>query len=252
MTTSSAIPTTYVQSTERHPMDHLSGLIAERGWDKGRIGVEMDNYYFSAAAFASMQRHLPNATFKDATGLVNWRRAVKSPQEIEYMRRAARIVEAMHARIFELVEPGLPKNELVAEIYHTSVMGADGHGGDYPPSCPCCRRASMPRPLTSPGTNARSKPSEARSTRSAAATSATTARCRARSIWARRPRPYLDGEKAVLEGIDAGLEAAKPGNTCDDIAAAFFGPCASTASRRTAAPAIPSACPTRRTGASAP
>lgn len=40
----------YVQSSERHPMDYLSQVIAERGWDKFTIGVEMDNYWFSAAA----------------------------------------------------------------------------------------------------------------------------------------------------------------------------------------------------------
>ena len=67
---------------------------------------------------------LPNARFSDATALVNWQRAVKSPQELEYMRRAARIVEAMHTRILETVEPGLRKNELVAEIYHAAITGA--------------------------------------------------------------------------------------------------------------------------------
>ena len=39
-------PDQYVQSTERHPMDYLSGTIAERGWDRLAMGVEMDNYYF--------------------------------------------------------------------------------------------------------------------------------------------------------------------------------------------------------------
>jgi ectoine hydrolase len=32
----------------------------------------------------------------------------------------------------------------------------------------------------------------------------------------------LDAEKAVLEGMEAGLEAARAGNTCEDIANAFF------------------------------
>ena len=35
------------------------------------------------------------------------------------------------------------------------------------------------------------------------------------------PQKYLDVEKAVLEGIEAGLEAAKPGNLAEDIAAAW-------------------------------
>ena len=60
-------------------MDYLSSeVIAARGWQDKRIGVEMDNYYFSAAAFASLQKHLPQARFVDTNGLVNWQRAVKS------------------------------------------------------------------------------------------------------------------------------------------------------------------------------
>jgi ectoine hydrolase len=33
---------------------------------------------------------------------------------------------------------------------------------------------------------------------------------------------FLDAEKATLEGMEAGLAAAKPGNTCEEIAKAFF------------------------------
>jgi ectoine hydrolase len=33
---------------------------------------------------------------------------------------------------------------------------------------------------------------------------------------------FLDAEKAVLEGMEAGLEKAHVGNTCEDIALAFF------------------------------
>ncbi len=50
-------PDHYVQSTERHPMDYLSReVIAARGWANKTIGVEMDNYYFSAAASARCRR----------------------------------------------------------------------------------------------------------------------------------------------------------------------------------------------------
>ena len=34
-------------------MQHLAGEIARRGWDRLRFGVEMDNYWFSAAAYAA-------------------------------------------------------------------------------------------------------------------------------------------------------------------------------------------------------
>jgi ectoine hydrolase len=215
-------PDHYVQSTERHPMDQLAGVIAERGGDKRTIGVEMDNYYFSAAAFSSLQRNLPNAAFTDATGLVNWQRAVKSAREIEFMRRAARIVEAMHRRIFELIEPGMRKNDLVAEIYHTAITGADGYGGDYPaivPMLPSGMDATAPH-LTW----------DERPLKAGEGTFFEIAGCYrryhcplSRTVYlGTPPRKFLDAEKAVVEGIEAGLEQAKPGNACEDIALAFF------------------------------
>ncbi len=218
-----AYPDHYVQSPERHPMDHLSGIIAEKGWDRLAIGVEMDNYYFAAACYRSLQQHLPNARFKDATALVNWQRAVKSEQELVYMRRAARIVEAMHARILEAIEPGLPKNRLVAEIYHTAITGADGHGGDYPaivPLLPTGRDASAPH-LTWDD-----KPFA-----TGAGTFFEIAGCHrryhcplCRTVYlGTPPQDMLNAEQALLEGLAAGLEVAKPGNTCEDIAAAFLG-----------------------------
>ena len=80
--------------------------------------------------------HLPQANFIDSRQLVNWERAVKSPTELEYMRRAGRIVTAMHQRIVDKVEPGMRKCDLVAEIYDAGIRGVDGFGGDYPAIVP--------------------------------------------------------------------------------------------------------------------
>ena len=216
-------PDNYVQSTERHPMDYLSKIIAERGWDKLTIAVEMDNYWFSAAAFASLQKHLPNARFVDGTALVNWQRAVKSPTEIEYMRKAARIVELMHQRIVDKIEPGMRKCDLVAEIYDAGIRGTDDFGGDYPaivPLLPSGADASAPH-LTWDD-----KPMKV-----GEGTFFEIAGCYnryhvplSRTVFLGKPtQEFLDAEKATLEGMEAGLAAAKPGNACEDIAHAFFG-----------------------------
>lgn len=212
----------YVQSTERHPMDYLAEVLATRRWDKFVIGVEMDNYWFSAAAFASLQKHLPNARFIDATALVNWQRAVKSPTEIDYMRKAARIVEAMHKRIVDKVEVGMRKCDLVAEIYDAGTRGVDGIGGDYPaivPLLPSGADASAPH-LTW----------DDRPMKAGEGTFFEVAGCYnryhcplSRTVFLGKPtQAFLDAEKATLEGMEAGLAAAKPGNRCEDIANAFF------------------------------
>jgi ectoine hydrolase len=216
-------PDHFVQSTERHPMDHLAAeVIVARGWQSLRIGVEMDNYYFSAAAFVALRRHLPQATLVDATALVNWQRAVKSAQEIAYMRVAARIVENMHRAIVETIEPGMRKNELVAKIYATGITGTDEHGGDYPaivPLLPTGADAAAPH-LTW---------DDSRFERGAG-TFFEIAGChrryhcpQSRTVYlGKPPAHFTEAEDAVLEGIAAGLEAARPGRTCGDIASAFF------------------------------
>ncbi len=215
-------PDHYVQSNERHPMDLLSKIIEERGWANASIAVEMDNYWFTAAAYASLVKHLPNARFKDARGLVNWQRAVKSKIELDYMRKAGRIVEAMHRRIVEKVELGIRKSDLVAEIYDAGIRGVDGFGGDYAaivPLLPSGADASAPH-LTW----------DDKPMRNGEGTFFEIAGCYrryhcplSRTVFLGKPtQAFLDAEKATLEGMEAGLAAAKPGNVCEDIANAFF------------------------------
>ena len=215
-------PDHYVQSTERHPMDYLAAKLAERGLARGRIGVEMDNYWYTAAAHASLQRHLPGVELLDATALVNWQRAVKSPREISYMRAAAQLVSQMHRRILEVAEPGLRKCDLVAEIYDASLRGVPGIGGDYPaivPMLPSGADAAAPH-LTWDD-----QPLQAgQGTFFEIAGCYNRYHCPlSRTLFLGKPtEAFRRAEAAVLEGMAAGLEQARPGQTCEDIAIAFF------------------------------
>ncbi|AHM02872.1 peptidase M24 [Roseibacterium elongatum DSM 19469] len=212
---------TYVQNPEKHAHETLADLIRQQGGGKARIGVEMENYYYSAAAHRALSAALPEADLIDATGLVNWQRAVKSPAEIEYMRRAARIVEHMHQTILEVAEPGLPKNRLVAEIMRAGIEGAEGHWGDYPaivPMTPSGIDATAPH-LTW----------DEQPMREGEATFFEIAGCyrryhcpQSRTLFLGHiPDKFREAEKAVVEATEMALEAAKPSNTCEDIAIAF-------------------------------
>ena len=212
---------TYVQNPAKHPMETLAALMRDRGLENARIGGEFDNYYFTASALLSLQKGLPQAEIRDATGLVNWQRAVKSDTEIEYMRRAARIVEKMHAVIRDKAEPGLPKNALVADITHASIMGAEGHWGDYPaivPMAPSGLDATAPH-LTWDDTPL----GTGETTFFEIAGCYRRYQCpQSRTLFlGKPPQKYRDAEKAVLEAVEAGLQMARPGNRCEDIANAF-------------------------------
>ena len=218
-----AYPDHYVQTTERHPMEHLASVISERGFARMRIGVEMDNYYYSAAAHAVLGRCLPDADLVDATGLVNWERAVKSPRELDYMRTAGRIVTRMHERIAEIADPGRRKNDIAAEILRVGIEGLPDAGGDYP--------AIMPLLPSGADASAAHLTWNDDPLRAGEGTFFEIAGCYrryhcplCRTVFLGEPPVRVRrAEETLLEAMDEGLGRARAGNTCDDIATAFFG-----------------------------
>jgi len=216
-------PDRFVQSTERHPMQHLAGLLKELGLGRARIGVEMENYYFSAKAYVTLLEELPEAEIVDATALVNWQRAVKSGEEIAFMRKAARISEKLVDGVFERAEPGLPKNELVAEIYRDAIRGVGEDWGDYPaivPMAPSGADASAPH-ITWNGDRLRE--GEATFFELAGVYRRYhTPFCRT-VFLGELPEEMRLAADALVEGLEAGLEAARAGNRACDIANALGG-----------------------------
>lgn len=211
----------YVQNPDKHPMETLAALIRERGWNPVSIGVELDNYYYSAAAHASLQQSLPELPFIDATGLVNWQRAMKSEAEIDCMRKAARIVEHMHRTIVERAEPGMQKNHLVASIYEAAIRGVDECWGDYPAIVPLTPSGMD---ATAPHLTWDDQPLRAgECTFFEIAGVYRRYHCpQSRTLFFGEPsKRYRAAENAVQEAVLAGLAEARPGNRCEDIAHAF-------------------------------
>ncbi len=214
----------FVQSRDRHPMQDLAANLHAMGVTTQSIGVEMENYYYSARAHACLVHEMPDATFVDATGLVNWQRTVKSGEELTFMRRAAKISERIVDGIWERVEPGVPKNEIVAEIYRDAILGVDEAWGDYaaiPPLLPSGADAAAPH-LTWDG-----KPF-----RKGEATFFEISGCYrryhapfCRTIYLGEPSDIIKAaEAALIEGLDAGIDAARAGNRACDVANALAAP----------------------------
>lgn len=211
----------YVQSTDSHPMEDLASHLRIMGFGEARIGVEMETYYFTARAFATLVGGLPNADFVDATTLVNWQRLIKSAEEIAFMRRAARISELVIGRAVDLAEPGMRKHDLVGELFKTAVQGEADSWGDYPaivPLLPSGVDASAPH-LTWNG----------EALQKGEATFIEQSGCYRRYhaplsrtiFFGKPPRHMVDAAAALTEGLNAGIEVARPGNRACDIARAL-------------------------------
>lgn len=212
-------PDHYVMNPPLHPMEYLVETVLEpKLWDRGRIGVEKDNYYFSATAFESLTQRLPNASLVDATGLVNWCRAVKSERELSYMYRAARIVENMHRVAYDMIEPGLPKHYLVAELNRQAILGHKDHFGDYSaivPLLPSGSDAAAPH-LTWDDRPFR----KGEGTFFEIAGAHRRYHCPlSRTIFLGEPSDkFKRADQALTEALEAGLITAQPGTTCAELA----------------------------------
>ena len=211
----------YVQSTTSHPFEDMAEKLTALGLAGARIGVEMENYYFSAKAFAALQASLPNATFADATALVNWQRAVKSSAEIDFMRRAARISDQVVYTAIEGAKVGRRKNELVADIVAAGIRGVGDDWGDYPAIVPLLPSGSdaAASHLTWDG----------RPMQEGEATFFELSGCYRRYhaplcrtvFLGKPPQLMLDASEALVEGLNAGIDIAKPGARPAGIAAAL-------------------------------
>ncbi len=213
----------YIQSTVIHPMQDLALHLRSLGFGDARIGVEMENYYYSAKAHAVLGAELSEAKLVDATALVNWQRLVKSEVEIGFIRKAARITEKVIETAIDRAAPGVRKNDLVADIMHAGITGVDDDWGDYPaivPLTPSGLDATAAH-LTWSGDPMR--PDEA----TFFELSGCYRRYHAplcRTVYLGTPPDEMRrAETAQLEGIEAGLQAARAGNRTCDIAAAFMG-----------------------------
>jgi Xaa-Pro aminopeptidase len=214
-------PEDYVQQTDRHPMEWMASWIAGKGWGNARIGIELESYYYSPKAHARLVERLPNAEFLEADLMVNWLRAKKSPSEIDYIRRGARLVEQAMRVAYDTIAPGVRECDAVAKIYAAQVAGEPGFAGDItslPPTILAGENASAPHVMWG---NRRFEANETIALELAGA-------CRryhaglARTMQLGKPgRAVTETAKAVLEGMEAVLATIKPGVTAETVHAAW-------------------------------
>ena len=214
-------PEDHVQRPDRHPMDWIGRWIVERGWGTGRIGIELEAYYYSPKAHARLTAAMPNTVFVDADLLVNWIRAVKSAAEIAYLRQGARLAEAAVRTAFEIIAPGVRECDAIAAIQTAQYAGQPDHAGDItalPPTILAGENAAAPHLMWS---DRRFELGDTVALELAGACRRYTAGLARTLQLGPKPPKVARVEQAVLEGMDAVLDAMKPGVLAHDVEAAW-------------------------------
>lgn len=211
----------YVQSATRHPVAFIVDEIRSRGWGSARIGLEIGNYYLGARAYLAFAEALGADQIIDASLLVNWVRAVKSPAELEYMRQAAQIVEGAMQAAYDIIRPGVRECDAAAEIYRALIGGTAEYGGNYASSPPLMPSGEQ---VHTPHLSWTDQPY-----RSGAQVNLELVASRhryhtplGRSILLGEASPAMRRlEAALCDGIEAALAFVRPGVTAAEIDAAW-------------------------------
>ena len=94
-----------------------------------RIGLEHDSWFFTPRDFLRLTTMLPNATIKDCSGLIEQGRMIKSPQELEYIRMAAKTADAAMAAGINATKAGANENEIAAAVHTAQILAGSEYTG---------------------------------------------------------------------------------------------------------------------------
>lgn len=107
----------------RTTAEDLADLLRDTGVERGRIGIELRNDEnftmgaYDASSYLTLRRELPDAELIDATHIILDQRVLKSPEELDYMRRAGEIGWAGITGAIEATYAGCSENEIVGGAY---------------------------------------------------------------------------------------------------------------------------------------
>ena len=204
----------WVDGAECNPAAALKAILAEHGCKGRKLGVEWRSYGLTAANGRLLEAELAGfCALADASDLVSRLRAVKSPAELDYVRKAAELADAALAAAHSLARPGAFEGDILAAMQGAVFQG----GGDYPGNefiigsgrdALLCRYFSGRRRLSAPD----------QLTLEFAGAYRRYHACLMRTLAIGESDPYQDRlHAAASEALAAALEALRPGRPIGEV-----------------------------------
>lgn len=108
------------------PMTAFARFADELGLRNARVGMEVPGGYLQPPHYVALKAMLGEALVQDGSGLVSVLRAVKSPAELGYVRRAAEISALALQALIGAVREGVSELELAGVAYHALLSNGSG------------------------------------------------------------------------------------------------------------------------------
>ena len=120
------------------PADYIVSALSELNLLNSRIGMEKNSLFLTARLAESIQAKTPKVEWHDTSNLVSALRMVKSPLEMEYVRKAAKAADAGMLAAINATRDGASDYEVSAECSRAMILA----GSEYPGFGPFVRPTS--------------------------------------------------------------------------------------------------------------
>ena len=114
------------------PVDAAVQALREFDVTGKTISVEERGFFLPIGTYKRLVESVPGANWRDGSSLVEQSRLIKSPAELDYIRRAAVAAMAGMQAALDVAEPGRTENDVAAAVYRATLE----HGSEYPGSPP--------------------------------------------------------------------------------------------------------------------
>ena len=119
----------WVDKNKSNPADELKKILNELELEKSNLGVEYESYGLTGRNAIKLNNSLNNfATLHDKSELISHFRAIKSPSEIIYVKKAAELADNAMEAAWAHAHAGINESKILAEMQGAVFNG----GGDYP------------------------------------------------------------------------------------------------------------------------
>jgi Xaa-Pro dipeptidase len=193
-----------------HPPSVTANILKQLGLNRGkRIGVEKQCFFYTVEEHETLLSDMPENQFLDATHILWDARMIKSPDEIEVMRRSAALVDKAMLAGYAATEPGATGDHVNAVVNATLFE----NGGEYmglPPFVLAGERSCLPHQT---GGNNRLKRDDVMYFEISASQHRYCAALM-RTIFLGSPKTeWIDAARACIDALNVALEVIKPGVT---------------------------------------
>jgi len=119
----------WIDKDKSNPADELKNILSDLGLEKSNLGVEYEAYGLTGRNAMRLNNSLKNfSTLHDKSELVSYLRVIKSPAEIIYVKKAAKLADKAMEAAWKYAHAGQNESKILAEMQSAVFNG----GGDYP------------------------------------------------------------------------------------------------------------------------